>query len=65
VGGELFEHLEAVVRVDDLHQLHLVELVHADDALVVAAGGAGLAAETRRVGDHFHRQVGFREQVSR
>jgi hypothetical protein len=58
-GGEFLEHLEAAVRVDDLHQLHLVELVHADDPLVVAAGRAGLAAETRRVGHHFHRQFGF------
>ena len=56
VTGEILEHLESTVRMHDLDELHFVELVHADDALVIAAGGSRLAAETRGVGDHFHRQ---------
>ena len=59
MGGELLQDLEALVRVDDLDELDLVELVHADDALVVAPGGPGLAAEARGVGDHSDRQIAF------
>ena len=42
--------------MDDLHQLHLVELVLADHAARVAAIGARFAAEARRVRHELHRQ---------
>ena len=51
-----------MVGVDDLHKLDLVELMHADDALVVSSGGSRLAPETGGVGRHFDRQVGFRQK---
>ena len=41
----------------DLHHLHLVELVLADQAAGVTAVGAGFGAEARRVGGELQRQL--------
>src|SRR5690606_9296338 len=37
VAGQLLEHLESLIGMHDLDQLDLVELMHANDAFVVAA----------------------------
>ena len=50
IGGELFELVVALLGPRELHQLHLLKLVLADDAAHVAAVGAGFAAEAGRVG---------------
>ncbi len=50
MGGELLVLRIALVGSCELHHLHLLELVLADDTAHVAAVGARLAAEARRVG---------------
>ncbi|KAF5045377.1 hypothetical protein DSECCO2_481830 [anaerobic digester metagenome] len=50
MAQQLFQFVVGRVRVDEAHQLHLVELVLADHALGVLAVGAGLGAEAGRVG---------------
>ena len=47
----------SLLGVDDLHQLHLVELVLADHAARVLAGRARLGAEARRVAGELERQL--------
>ena len=54
---QFFQRGIGLVRMHDLHQLHLVELVLAYHAARVLAVGTGLAAETRRVRDELHRQL--------
>ena len=49
VAHHFFQRSVAVVGVDDLHHLHLVELVLADHAARVAPGAAGLRAEAGAV----------------
>ena len=61
VGGERVEFGEGLLRLHDFHQLHFVELMHADHAARADAGGSGFAAETGRVGDVTLRQIGGRE----
>src|SRR5690606_29110625 len=56
-AGQLSQRLEGPGRLDDLYHLELVELVLTDHAAGIAPGGAGLAAETRRVGDELQRQL--------
>ena len=46
-----------MIRMHDLHQLHLVELVLADHAARVLAVGAGFGAEARRMADELERQL--------
>lgn len=58
VGGEFLENLEAGIGMDDLNEFDFIELVHADDAFVIAARGAGLAAEAGGIGNHFHGKNG-------
>ena len=53
MAGEFLEEVEGFVGMGDLDELDLVELVHADDALVVTTGAACFAAETGGVGSHF------------
>ncbi len=48
VPRERVERRDAVLGPGEPHQLHLVELVHADDPARVATGRAGLAAEAGR-----------------
>ena len=48
-------------RRRDFHQLHLVELMHANDAARLASGRTRFAPKTRRVGDKFLRQLRGRE----
>ena len=59
VGGQAFQRLVGSGRIDDLHHLHLVELVLTDHAAGIAPGGTGLAAEARGMGDEdvYKRQV--------
>ena len=44
VAGQLLERVVGLVRMDDLHQLDLVELMLADHAARVLAVAAGLAS---------------------
>jgi hypothetical protein len=57
VAGHLLERVVALLGVDDLHHLDLVELVLADHAARVAPGAAGLGAEAGRVGRELDRQL--------
>ncbi|MNL08200.1 hypothetical protein D3C87_1289080 [compost metagenome] len=56
VADHFFELVEGRLRMDDLDQLDLVELVDPDEPLGVAARGARLRAEARRVGGQVLRQ---------
>ena len=56
VRGQRLELVVALLGRRELHQLHLVELVLADQAADVGAVRAGLAAEARRVGGVLDRQ---------
>ena len=59
VLGVLDQQLQLLARalgLDELDQLHLVELVHPDVAAGVLAGRAGLAAEIGGPGDVLQRQ---------
>lgn len=57
IGGQFLQRLVGLGRIDDPHHFHLVELVLADHAAGVAAGGAGLAAKARGMGDELQRQL--------
>ena len=57
VSGQAFQRLVGGGRIDDLHHLHLVELVLTDHAAGIAPGGTGLAAEARGMGDELQRQL--------
>jgi hypothetical protein len=48
--------------MDDLDEFDLVELVHADDAAVVASGAACFTTEAGRVGAELDRKIRFSEQ---
>ena len=54
-----------VLRLDEAEHLDLVELVHAEDAARVAAGGARLAAEAGREAGVAQRQLGAVEHLAR
>ena len=63
VAGQLLQRLEALVGGDDLHHLHLVELMLANKASGVFAAGSGFGAEARGMGDKLERQLGFVEDA--
>ena len=62
VGDHLLVFRVAVLGLDDLDQLDLVELVDADHAAGADARRAGLAAKTRRVGAVGNRKLVLREE---
>ena len=62
VAGEFLKQGGGVIWVGDLDQLNLVELMRADNAAVITAGAASLAAEAGGVSGEFHRQLVFGEQ---
>src|SRR5206468_4771252 len=49
-------------RRRDLHQLHLVELMDAENSSCLTASGAGLTPKTRRVSRSEERRVGKRRR---
>ena len=61
--GHPLERAGAVLGRLEQDHLDLVELVDAQDAARVLAGGAGLAPEARRVGDVADRQLGRLEDL--
>ena len=63
VDGQRLEHLVRLLRPRVGHQLHLVELVLADESAYVRAVGAGFAAEAGGVGGVFQRQVATVENL--
>ena len=57
VAGQFFEGFEGFVRMEDLNELHLVELVHADNAAIVPSGASCFATPTRSVTGHLDRKI--------
>src|SRR6266581_4035111 len=57
VRGEALQRLVRFVRMHDVHQLDLVELVVSDHAAGVLAVGAGFAAEAGRMADELEREL--------
>ena len=56
MSGQLLQAFVGLVRMDDLHQLDLVELVLADHAACVLAVGTGFRTEAGRMTDELQRQ---------
>ena len=63
VTCQFFESFKRFFRVHHLHQFYFVELVNANDALVVTPSTPGLATETRCVSRHFARQLVFSQDL--
>src|SRR6185503_15042282 len=63
VPGELLQALVGALGGNDLHQLHLVELVVADHAASVLARRARLGAEARRMAGELERQLLGRQDL--
>src|SRR5690242_15466506 len=59
IGGKLLVLVVAVFRMREFHQLHLLELVIADDAAHVAPIRSSLAAKTWRKGAQRNRKLRF------
>ena len=49
--------------MDDVDQLDLVELVHADEPAALAPRRSGFATEAWGVGSHLYGQIGFFEDL--
>ena len=61
IGRQRFMFVVGILRRRDLHQLHFIELMDANDPARFAPGRAGFAPKAGRVSDKFFRQIRRRE----